>query len=84
LTGGNQGEPFEVWAPEDTVLPLLYIKDAIKSLIMLHDAEIGLATIPRIIKGDAAEKEWGWKVTYSLSETIKDFIDEYKKNPSEV
>jgi threonine 3-dehydrogenase len=120
-----RGEPFEVWAPEDTVLPLLYIKDAIKSLIMLHDAderrlvtrvynlgqimppptardvveevkkhypgaridfkvdpdaEIGLATIPKIIKGDAAEREWGWKVAYSLTDTVKDFIDEYKKN----
>ena len=120
-----RGEPFDVWAPEETVLPLLYIKDAVKSLVMLHDAdenrlatrvynlgqitppptardvvdevkkhypharigfkvdsnaEIGLATVPKIIKGDAAEKEWGWKVTYSLSETVADFINEYKKN----
>ncbi|MGD0657139.1 MAG: SDR family NAD(P)-dependent oxidoreductase [Syntrophorhabdales bacterium] len=119
-----KGEPFSVWAPEDTVLPLLYIKDAIRSLIMLHDtdeaglftrvynigqimppptardvvdevkrhypdaqitfevdpaAEIGLATIPKIIRSDEAEKEWGWKVTYSLSDTIVDFIHEYKK-----
>ena len=44
------------------------------------DAEIGLATIPKIIKGDVAEKEWGWKVTYSLSEAVTDFINEYKKN----
>lgn len=119
-----KGEPFEVWAPEDTILPLLYIKDAIRSLILLYDADenkiktrvynlgqimppptakdlvntvkkyypdakihfkpdpnatIGLATIPKIIKGDQAEKEWGWRVTYSLEETVKDFIEEYKK-----
>ncbi len=119
-----KGEPFFVWAPEDTVLPLLYIRDAIRSLIMLHDAdkaglftrvynigqimppptardvvdevrkhypnaqikfeadpaaEIGLATIPKIIRSDEAEREWGWRVTYSLSDTIVDFIHEYKK-----
>jgi len=119
-----KGQPFSVWAPEDTVLPLLYIKDAIRSLIMLRDAdkaglttrvynigqimppptahdvvsevkkhypnaritfdvdpqaEIGLATIPKIITCNEAEKEWGWKVTYSLSDTIADFIHEYKK-----
>jgi threonine 3-dehydrogenase len=120
-----KGESFSVWAPEDTVLPLLYIKDAIRSLVMLHDAdeaglitrvynigqimppptardvveevkkhypeasitfdvdpmaEVGLATIPKIITCREAEKEWGWKVTYSLSETIVDFILEYKKS----
>lgn len=119
-----KGEPFTVWASEETIIPLLYVKDAIKSLIMLHDAEearlstrvynigqimpppsardvvnevkkhypdaritfkvdpnaeVGLATIPAIIRGDAAEKEWGWKVSYSLSETVRDFIEEYKK-----
>ena len=117
-------EPFCVWAPEDTILPLVYIKDAVRSLIMLHDAdearlatrvynigqitppptardvvdevkkhypgakitfkadpdaEVGLATIPKIIRSDAAEKEWGWKVAYSLSETVADFIQEYKE-----
>jgi threonine 3-dehydrogenase len=120
-----KGEKFDVWAPEDTVLPLLYIKDAIKSLIMLYDAdetrlvtrvynlgqitppptardvveevkkhypdarigftvdsgaEVGLATIPKVISGERAEEEWGWKVTYSLSETVADFIKEYKKD----
>jgi nucleoside-diphosphate-sugar epimerase len=119
-----RGEPFDVWAPEETVLPLLYIKDAVKSLLMLHDADegrlatrvynigqimppptareivdivkrhypdarinfkadpntaVGLKTIPRIIKGDAAEKEWGWRPTYSIEDTVKDFIEEYKK-----
>ena len=121
-----KGEPFDVWASEETVLPLLYIKDAIRSLIQLHDAEeskintrvynlgqimppptakdlvdvvkryypdakirfkpdpdaaIGLATIPKIIRGDQAEKEWGWRITYSLEDTVRDFIEEYKQNP---
>ena len=119
-----KGEPFDVWAPEETVLPLLYIKDAVRSLIMLYDADegrlstrvynvgqimppptakeivdivkryypdarinfkpdpntaIGLSTIPRIIKGDAAQREWGWLPTYSIEETVRDFIEEYKK-----
>ncbi len=119
-----KGEAFAVWAPEDTVLPLLYIKDAIRSLIMLHDAdgsglttriynigqitppptardvvdevrkhypdalitfkvdpaaEIGLATIPKTIRWDEAEREWGWKVRYSLPEAVTDFIEEYKR-----
>jgi len=119
-----KGEPFDVWVPEETVLPLLYIKDAVKSLIMLHDADegrlstrvynvgqimppptakeivhivkgyypdarinfkpdpnvaAGLRTIPRIIKGDAAEKEWGWRPTYSIEDAVRDFIAEYKK-----
>lgn len=30
------GKPFEVNVPEDTVMPLLYIKDAVRSFIMLH------------------------------------------------
>ena len=34
-----KGEPFDVWAPEETVLPLLYIKDAVRSLVMLYDAD---------------------------------------------
>lgn len=33
-----RGEPFEAWVPEDTVMPMLYIKDAIRSLVLLHDA----------------------------------------------
>ncbi len=119
-----KGEPFDVWAPEETVLPLLYIKDAVKSLLMLHDADegrltkrvynvgqitppptarqiveivkryypdacisfkpdpaaaLGLKTIPKIIKGDAAEKEWGWRPTYTIEETVRDFIEEYGK-----
>ena len=117
-----KGETFDVWAPEDTILPLLYIKDAIRSLIMLYDAdeanlktrvynigqilpaptaadmanevrkyfpnaeinfkpdpaaEIGLATIPKRIKGDVAEQEWGWHVKYNLADTVKDFINSY-------
>jgi nucleoside-diphosphate-sugar epimerase len=120
-----KGEPFEVWTAEDTVIPLLYIKDAVRSLILLADADesmlatrvynVGqimppptakdvadavkkqypdaqinfkpdpnavsiLKAIPRIIKGDVAEKEWGWRVSYSLEDTVKDFIEEFKKS----
>jgi threonine 3-dehydrogenase len=120
-----KGEPFDVWAPWDTVLPLLYVKDAIRSLIMLCDAEesrlatrvynlgqimppptaqdvvdevkkhypdakiefkpdpnaaVGLKTIPKIIRADEAEKEWGWKVAYSLEDTVEDFVREYKES----
>lgn len=116
-------EPFDVWVPEDTVIPLMYIKDAIRSLIMLYDApedkiktrvyNLGqilppptakdlvdtvkryypdaqiafkpdpkavsvLKTIPRMIKADAAQQEWGWHIAYDLEETVKDFIEEVK------
>jgi nucleoside-diphosphate-sugar epimerase len=119
-----KGEPFDVWVPEDTVIPLMYIKDAIKSLVMLYDAEenrllmrvynLGqitpppttkdlvdvvkryypeakisfkpdpnavnvISTVPKLIKGDQAEKEWGWHITYSLEDTVRDFIEEFKK-----
>jgi threonine 3-dehydrogenase len=117
------GEPFEVWAPEETVIPLMYIKDAIRSLVMLYDApeekiktrvyNVGqimppptardlaaivkgyfpdarisfkpdpnavavLQMIPRIIKGDRAEQEWGWAVSYSIEETVKDFMADFR------
>ncbi len=119
------GKPFEAWVPEDTIMPMIYIKDAIKSLVMLHDAEeeqmktriygVGqimpaptaaellaevkkfypqaqitfrptpaamriLEKIPRYIKGDLAEVEWGWKPTYSLEDMVRDFIEEFKKD----
>jgi nucleoside-diphosphate-sugar epimerase len=32
------GIPFEVNVPEDTVIPLLYVKDAVRSLVMLYRA----------------------------------------------
>ena len=32
------GKPFEVSVPEDTVIPLLYVKDALRSLILLNKA----------------------------------------------
>jgi threonine 3-dehydrogenase len=39
------GKPFEVTVPEDTVVPLLYVKDALRSIIMLNNArEDGLKT----------------------------------------
>jgi nucleoside-diphosphate-sugar epimerase len=38
-----------------------------------------LKTIPRIIKGDKAEKEWGWYFSYSLDDMVRDFIEEFNK-----
>ncbi len=116
------GQPFEVTVPEDTVIPLLYVKDALRSLILLNKApEDGLKTriynvgqimpppttldlvnavrkhfpeakisfnpdpvttevnknTPREIRCDEAEKEWRWRVSYSLDEMVKDFISSY-------
>ena len=118
------GEPFEAWVLEDTVMPMLYIKDAVRSLVMLYDAPkerlqtriygvgqimpaptarqlvdevnkyypgahisfrpdpeamIILQNIPRYIKGDHAEAEWGWMPAYSLENMVKDFIEELRK-----
>jgi threonine 3-dehydrogenase len=118
------GEAFDVWVPEETVIPLMYIKDAVRSLVMIYgapeerlvtrvynlgqilppptardvveavkehypDARIGfkpdpnvvnaLRRIPRVMKGDQAEREWGWKVNYSLRDAVKDFIEEFKE-----
>ncbi len=118
------GKPFEAWVPEDTVMPMIYIREAINSLVMLHDASeeqlqtriygVGqimpaptakelveevkkhypdaqitfrptpdamriLEHIPRYIKGDRAEIEWGWKPSYSLARMVRDFIEEFKK-----
>ena len=117
-----RNEPFTIWAPKETVIPMMYIKDIVKSLIMLHDApeenivtrvyNIGqitppptaadlvetikryyqhaeitfepdpaimniLKTIPRIVRSDEAEAEWGWRPSYSLEDTVKDIINEY-------
>lgn len=122
------GDAFDVWVPEETVIPLMYIKDAIRSLIMIYEApEEKLATrvynlgqivppptarevveavkehypdariafkpdpnivralmrIPRVMKGDQAQREWGWKIEYSLRDTVKDFIEEFKKIKTE-
>lgn len=33
-----KGEAFDVWVPQETIVPMIYIKDAIRSLIMLNDA----------------------------------------------
>ena len=113
------GKPYEVSVPEDTVIPLLYVKDALRSLIMLNKApEDGLVTriynvrqimpspsaldlvnavrkyypeskisfnpdpvtaevnknTPREIRCDEAQKEWGWRVSYSLEDMMEDFI----------
>jgi len=118
------GKPFEIWVPEETVMPMMYIKDAIEALLQLHDApeekiitrmynsgQINppptardlvdavkryyaearvtfrpdpalmpmLKSLPRVFKSDEAEAEWGWRLRYSLEETVKDFIDEFKR-----
>ncbi len=118
------GQPFDAWVAEDTVVPLMYIKDAVRALIMIHDAPqerlltrvynlgqimppptakdlfdevkryypdarlgfkpdpnaaVVLKSIPRIIKGDKAQAEWGWQIRYSLKETVRDFIEEFGK-----
>ncbi len=31
------GKPFEAWVPEDTIMPMIYIKDAVRSLETLAD-----------------------------------------------
>jgi threonine 3-dehydrogenase len=33
------GKPYEVWVPEDTALPILYVKDAVNGLLQLYAAE---------------------------------------------
>ncbi len=38
-----------------------------------------LESIPRYIKGDLAESEWGWKPSYSLEPMVTDFIEEFAK-----
>jgi threonine 3-dehydrogenase len=121
-----KGETFEIWAPEDTIIPMMYIKDALRCLVMLYEApearintrmyNVGqisppptakelvavikqfypearitfkpdpavmeiLKTIPKVITADEAENEWGWRISYTLNDTIKDFIDEFKRLP---
>lgn len=117
-----KGEPFEIWAPEDTIIPMMYFKDAVRSLVMLAEApeekiksrmyNVGqitppptafelvevvkrffpearitfkpdpavmeiLKTIPQVITGEEAEAEWGWSLSYSLEETVRDYIEEF-------
>lgn len=119
-----KGEPFEVWVPEDFVLPMLYVKDVVRAFIELFDApeekmvsrmyNMGqitppptagqlaaevkkhfpdaritfkpdpaaaavLKTVPKTFGGDRAEKEWGWKLAYSLQAMVEDFIGEVKR-----
>jgi nucleoside-diphosphate-sugar epimerase len=42
-----------------------------------------LNTIPKRFMNDRAEKEWGWRPSYSLASMVADFIEELKgrKNP---
>jgi threonine 3-dehydrogenase len=113
------GRSLEVNVPPENTIPLLYVKDAVRSLLMLNAAsgdglvtrvynvgqimpqpsamelvnvvrqyypdvkitfnpdplatEVGKNT-PREIRCDEAQKEWGWYVSYSLEDTIRDFI----------
>jgi threonine 3-dehydrogenase len=118
-----KGEPFEVWVPEAFILPMLYVKDVIRSFVALYDAPedkvvsrmynmgqitpaptarelvdevkkhfpearitfkpdpaaaAAMNTIPRTFKNDKAEKEWGWRFSYSLAGMVADFIKESK------
>lgn len=34
-----RGERFEVWVPEEAAIPLMYVKDAVRALLMLYHAE---------------------------------------------
>lgn len=117
------GRPYEVWVPEDTVLPLMYIRDAIRSLAELYEAaaaaihtrvyNLGQITpsptaaqlaeivkgffpgaqisfkpdpqavevlryIPRYIDGSNAAQEWGWRLTSSAEDMVRDFIADLK------
>jgi threonine 3-dehydrogenase len=119
-----KGDPFVIWAPEDTAVPMMYVKDAVRCLVMLYEAPVEsiethmynvgqisppptakelvatikqfypearitfkpdpaimeiLKTIPRVITADEAEAEWGWHISYSLTDTVRDFIDEFKR-----
>lgn len=123
IEAAAQGRPYEVWVPEDTVLPLMYISDAIRSLAELYEAEAAaiktrvynlgqitpaptaaelagivkgffpeaqitfkpdpqavevLRYIPSYIDGSNAEKEWGWKLTGSAEDMVRDFIADMK------
>ncbi|MBN1101922.1 MAG: NAD-dependent epimerase/dehydratase family protein [Deltaproteobacteria bacterium] len=122
------GRPFEVKVPEDTAVPLLYVKDAVASLrTLFHASAEGLVTriynvgqimppptvgdvartvrkhypeaqitfrpdpvltevarnTPREIRCDEAREEWGWRVSYSLDEMVKDFIATFAENVDE-
>ena len=119
-----KGEPFVIWAPEDTVVPMMYVKDAVRCLVLLYEApeesirtrvyNVGqitppptakelvatikqfypearitfkpdpaimeiLKTIPRGITADEAEAEWGWNISYTLKDTVRDFINEFTR-----
>ena len=39
IEAAAKGEPYQAWVPEDTVLPLMYISDAVRSLAELFDAD---------------------------------------------
>jgi threonine 3-dehydrogenase len=41
IEAAASGRPYDVWVPEDTILPLLYIKDAVQALVSLYEADAG-------------------------------------------
>ncbi|MDW7710247.1 MAG: NAD-dependent epimerase/dehydratase family protein [Deferrisomatales bacterium] len=38
IEAAARSEAFEAWVPPETTIPMLYIKDAVRSLVLLHDA----------------------------------------------
>ena len=38
-----------------------------------------LNTIPKLFMNDRAEKEWGWRFSYTLADMVEDFIGEFRK-----
>jgi threonine 3-dehydrogenase len=121
IEAASKGEPYQAKVPEDTVLPLIYITDAVRSLFEIFEADgtslqtrvynIGqitpsptaselaeivkdhfpkaqitfkpesqvvevLKTIPRHIDGKNAQNEWGWELSGSAEDMVRDFISE--------
>jgi len=121
-----KGLPFQAWVTKETSIPIMYIKDAIRCLLELFEAEEGkiktrvycvgqinpsptagdllkeirkhfpqvsitfrpdpktmevLRSLPTQLDDMNARKEWGWKLSYSLEDTVRDFIEEFKNTP---
>ncbi|MBM4333459.1 MAG: NAD-dependent epimerase/dehydratase family protein [Deltaproteobacteria bacterium] len=121
------GEPYDIFVLPEIRCPVLYFKDAARSLLLLEAAPAeAIQTVCYLIAGikpmssaaelvaeikkhfpkavldykpdtlsmsihskaqgisyndSQAEKEWGWKVEYSLERMIADFYEELRKNP---
>lgn len=70
IEAAASGTPYEVWVPEDTILPLLYIKDAVRSLVELYEAEASFIktrvyNLGQIMPSPTAKE---------LSEIVKEYI----------